>query len=444
MSTFIGQLIGFAVIVFIIWRYAVPPVRKMMAARQETVRTQLEESAIAARRLADADQFHAQRVEAGRVEAREIVDEASSDSVRIAELLRLQGGAESERVKQYGDQQVIMLRAQRIRELRARLGGDAVRRAADIVTQRVADPRERSATVDRFLDELEAMAPVPVAPELNATDLRSASRDAQASIVARFDEVAVSMSVDELSNLGAELAAVTALLQREPVLARHLAEESGHGDPKRAMLEQLLSGQVSPTTLDIVATAAASRWSATDDFVQSLEHIARLSLLERAKREGQADEVAEQLFRFGRVLDAQPRLTALLSDYREPAASRLALLRSVLDTASGANATLTALLAQTVELLHGDRADQVVQRLAHLAVARQGEIVAQVTAAAELSFGQRDRLTEVLARIYRHPVSVHLTTDPTTLGGLSVAVGDEVIDGTLSSRLAAAATRLPD
>jgi F-type H+-transporting ATPase subunit delta len=30
------------------------------------------------------------------------------------------------------------------------------------------------------------------------------------------------------------------------------------------------------------------------------------------------------------------------------------------------------------------------------------------------------------------------------LGGLSVAVGDEVIDGTLSSRLEAAVTQLPD
>jgi F-type H+-transporting ATPase subunit delta len=39
---------------------------------------------------------------------------------------------------------------------------------------------------------------------------------------------------------------------------------------------------------------------------------------------------------------------------------------------------------------------------------------------------------------------VQLTVDPGLLGGLSVAVGDEIIDGTLSSRLDAAATKLPD
>ncbi|MCB0202878.1 MAG: F0F1 ATP synthase subunit delta, partial [Anaerolineae bacterium] len=37
-----------------------------------------------------------------------------------------------------------------------------------------------------------------------------------------------------------------------------------------------------------------------------------------------------------------------------------------------------------------------------------------------------------------------LNIDPAVLGGLAVAVGDEVIDGTLSSRLAAAETKLPD
>ena len=77
-------------------------------------------------------------------------------------------------------------------------------------------------------------------------------------------------------------------------------------------------------------------------------------------------------------------------------------------------------------------------------MARRGEVVAQVTAAAELSDAQRARLTEVLSRIYGHPVSVQLQIDPELLGGLSISVGDEVIDGTLASRLAAAQTQLPD
>ena len=80
MATFIGQLIGFALIVFIIVKYVVPPVRTLMRERQELVRTQLAESAKAAQRLVDADRYLAERVEEGRVEARHIVDDASSST----------------------------------------------------------------------------------------------------------------------------------------------------------------------------------------------------------------------------------------------------------------------------------------------------------------------------------------------------------------------------
>lgn len=444
MSTFFGQLVGFAIIVWIVTKYAVPPIRKLMAEQKEAVRVQLDESAKATQRLAAADQFHAKRVEEGRTEARHIVDEARTDSVRIAEQLHVQAGVEAERIKVQGGQQISMLRSQVIRQLRGNLGGESVRGAVELVKAYVADPANQAATVDRFLDELDSMAPAAFAPEVAASDLRSASRDAQAAVVARFDELSGSLSTSDLATLSDELVAVDNLLLREPILARHLAEATGETDAKKQLVQRVLGGKVGATTLDLLDTAVSVRWSKTGDLVGALAQVARLSLLARAERESQADDVAEQLFRFGRMLDSEPRLTTLLSDSSRPAADRVALLRGVLDRASGTNATAAALLTHTVELLHGERADEAVHELAELAVARRGELVAQVNAAADLSDSQRRRLTEILSRIYHNPVSVQLAVNPELLGGLSVAVGDEVIDGTLSSRLAEAATKLPD
>ena len=443
MSTFIGQLVGFLVIIWIIWRYAVPPVRRLMASQQEAVRNQLDESAKAAQRLADADKYHAQRVQGAKAEAKHITEEARVDAERIAEQLRVQADVEVERIKVQGGQQVSLLRAQMIRQLRQELGTESVARAADLVRAHVADPAAQSATVDRFLDELDSMAPAAFTPVVSS-DLRSASRDAQAALIEKFDSVSSGMSGDALSTLSDELASVAKLLVAEPILARHLAEASGETDAKKQLLQRLLAGKVGDTTLDVLNTAASVRWSLTSDLVDAVEHIARLSLLTRAERENQADEVEEQLFRFSRILDAQPQLTTLLGDYSKPAQGRVDLVRKVMSQNNGANATATALLAQTVDLLRGERADEAVLGLARLAVARRGEIVAQVSAATDLSDSQRSRLNQLLARIYNHPVSVQLNIDPDVLGGLSVAVGDEVIDGTLSSRLAAAVTKLPD
>ena len=211
------------------------------------------------------------------------------------------------------------------------------------------------------------------------------------------------------------------------------------------MVQRILGGRVGSTTIDLIDTAVSVRWSKTEDLVSALEHVARLSLLAKAEREGQAEAVAEQLFRFGRIIDPQPDLTSLLGDFAQPAAERVSLLRSVLDRSSGGiNPTAAALWSSTVELLRGERADEAVQDLAELAVSTRGEIVAQVSSAADLSDGQRRRLTEILSRIYHTPVSLQLIVNPELLGGLAVAVGDEVIDGTLSSKLEAAATKLPD
>lgn len=443
MSTFIGQLIGFLVIIWIIWRYVVPPVRRMMANQQEAVRNQLDESAKAAQRLAEADKFHAERLAEAKAEAKHITEEARVDAERIAEQLRAQADVEVERIKVQGGQQVSLLRAQMIRQLRQELGIESVRRAADLVRAHVADPQAQSATVDRFLDELDSMAPAAFTLEVSS-DLRSASRDAQAALIAKFDSLSSGLSADALSTLSDELASVAKLLVAEPILARHLAEASGETEAKKQLLQRLLAGKVGDTTLDVLNTAVSVRWSLTSDLVDAVERVARLSLLTRAERENQADEVEEQLFRFSRILDAQPQLTTLLGDYSAPAQGRVDLVRTVMSQNNGANATATALLAQTVDLLRGERADEAVLALARLAVARRGEIVAQVSAATDLSDAQRSRLNQLLARIYNHPVSVQLNIDPDVLGGLSVAVGDEVIDGTLSSRLAAAVTKLPD
>lgn len=445
MSTFIGQLIGFAVIAFIIWRYVVPPVRTLMQKQQEAVRTALAESAAAAKKLAEADAEHAKALENAKTESTKVTDEAKHDSERIAAQLAEQAGVDAERIKAQGAQQVQLMRQQLIRQLRQGLGDEAVQKAADLVRGHVADPAAQAATVDRFLDELEQMAPSEATVETGATArLRAASRESLRTLVAEFDRLADGLDADGLTKLAGELGSVVTLLVAESSLNKHLAEPTDDPAPKVRLVEALLSGKVGEQTLDILKTAVSQRWSTEANLIDAVEHIARVALLKRAERAGEIDDVEEQLFRFGRLLDAEPRLAALLSDYTAPVDGRSALLDKILDSQSGSNDTAAALLRQTIGQLRGERADEAVIDLAELAVARRGEVVAHVSAPAELSDAQRTRLTEVLTRIYGHPVSVQLDVDPDVLGGLSIAVGDEVIDGSIASRLSAAETQLPD
>ena len=446
MSTFIGQLLGFAAIVFLVVRYVVPPVRGLMATRQKAVRQQLDDADTAADRLTESTTAHSKAVEAAKSEAEQVVEEARSDAERITEQLQAQAGVDAERVKVQGDRQAELLRAQLTRQLRLELGHESVRQARELVRNYVSDSAQQSATVDRFLDELEAMAPAAADVQYPLlAKMRSASRWSLVNLSDRFGVLAKDLDQKGLSTLSSELVSVAKMLDREIVVTRYLTMPAEDAAPRARLIERLVSGKVSDATLDVLRTAVSERWSANSDLVDAIEHVSRQALLEVAERDDQVDEVEDQLFRFSRILDAQPRLGILLGDYAVPVEGRVGLLRNVLDAASsGVNPIAVALLSQTVELLRGQPAEESVLFLAEVAVARRGEVVAQVSAAAELTAAQATRLTGVLSRIYGHPVTVQLQIDAALLGGLLIAVGDEVIDGTLSSRLIAAKAQLPD
>jgi len=446
MSTFIGQLLGFAAIVFLVVRYVVPPVRGLMATRQKAVRQQLDDADAAADRLTESTTAHSMAVQAAKSEAEQVVEEARSDAERITEQLQAQAGVDAERVKVQGDRQAELLRAQLTRQLRLELGHESVRQARELVRNYVSDAAQQSATVDRFLDELEAMAPAAADVQYPLlAKMRSASRWSLVNLSDRFGVLAKDLDQKGLSTLSSELVSVAKMLEREIVVTRYLTLAAEDAAPRARLIERLVSGKVSDATLDVLRTAVSERWSANSDLVDAIEHVSRQALLEVAERDDQVDEVEDQLFRFSRILDAQPRLGILLGDYAVPVEGRVGLLRNVLDAASsGVNSIAVALLSQTVELLRGQPAEEAVVFLAEVAVARRGEVVAQVSAAAELTAAQATRLTGVLSRIYGHPVTVQLQIDAALLGGLLIAVGDEVIDGTLSSRLIAAKAQLPD
>jgi len=70
-----------------------------------------------------------------------------------------------------------------------------------------------------------------------------------------------------------------------------------------------------------------------------------------------------------------------------------------------------------------------------LAAAQRGRVVAEVVSAIELDEAQEQELTDALSRLQGRAVQLNVAVDPRVLGGISVRIGDEVIDGTVASRL---------
>ncbi len=271
--------------------------------------------------------------------------------------------------------------------------------------------------------------------------MHAASRESQLAVSSKFDKLVGDLDSKGLAVFADELGSVAQLLTTEVLLRKHFAERTDDPAPKLALVDALLGKKLSAPALDLIRTAVAERWSVTRDLPEVLAKSAHLAVLIDAEREGQIENVEDELFRFGRSLDAYPKLATLLSDTETPVEGRLGLLDDVL--AGKASDYTARLLRQALRLQRRENFDVVVPELAELAAARRGESVAHVTASTPLSDAQRDRLAGVLSQIYGRNMSIQLEIDPTVLGGLEITIGDEVVDGTIASRLASAASKLP-
>ncbi len=70
------------------------------------------------------------------------------------------------------------------------------------------------------------------------------------------------------------------------------------------------------------------------------------------------------------------------------------------------------------------------------------ERVATVRVAHPLTDSERERLAGALARTYGRDVHLNVVVEPDLIGGLRIEIGDDVIDGTVASRLHDARRRL--
>ena len=155
-ATFIAELVAFLIILWIISKYILPPIRRAMTDRQQMIAKQVEDSEQAKKQLAEAERAYQNALTESRTEAAQIRENARAEAQRTVEDLRAQAQEESARIVARGEEQLASQRAAIVRELRAEIGTLAVELSEKIVEQRLSDEAEVSATVDAFLTGLES------------------------------------------------------------------------------------------------------------------------------------------------------------------------------------------------------------------------------------------------------------------------------------------------
>ncbi|MER7989805.1 F0F1 ATP synthase subunit delta [Streptomyces noursei] len=262
--------------------------------------------------------------------------------------------------------------------------------------------------------------------------MNGASREALSSAREQFNALTDNASVDA-AKLAEELAAVTALLDREVSLRRVLTDPAQSGEARAELARRLLGGQVGEDTLDLFTGMVRDRWSRSRDLSDAVEELAHSADLVAAQRADRLDDVEDELFRFGRIIASNGELRRALTDQKATASAKTELLHSLLG--GRANPVTERLVIRLVAQPRGRSLEAGLDALSKLAAARRDRMVAVVTSAVPLSDGQRQRLGAALAQLYGRQIHLNVDVDPEVLGGVQVRIGDEVINGTIVERL---------
>lgn len=255
----------------------------------------------------------------------------------------------------------------------------------------------------------------------------SAVRDQVNSVLGRFSKTAGLMGLAE------ELYAVASLLTGQPRLRRRLADPASTPEQRTGLADALFSGKISASALSVLDTAVASRWSAAWDLVDAIETSGNDVLLAAADADGAIATVEDELFRIERLLDAQSPLTTLLDEATADADKRADLIEGLLE--GKANPVTVALVRHAVTTQRKRSILLALDDLIRAAGARRERSVARVISAVDMTDAQQSALAERLSEVYGRRIDVRYALDPSIRGGLVVRVGDEVIDGSLVTRL---------
>lgn len=263
--------------------------------------------------------------------------------------------------------------------------------------------------------------------------MRAISEAALTAAKERWNALLVEKGSGELA-FADEIFAVASALRSSVTVSRSLTDPGRNAEDRIKLATDIFSGKVSGEVLDLLKGLVRERWATDDDLLVALDEVGIDTILASAQRSGRLDALEDEVYRTMRTLSDERELRLAMSDRHRSAADREKLVRQVFSSGT----------PETVELIvHAlGKIDEatLAQSLAHygkLAADRSRHLVATVTAALPLTPDQEARLASILEKRYGKEVSLHVSLDPKVVGGVRIAIGDDVIDGTIATKLAA-------
>ena len=155
----VWSLIPFLIILIVFAMFVIPKFQELLQEREDRIEGGIKRAeAQQAEAKAALEKYNAQLAEA-RTEAAEIREQARERGKQIEAELKDKANEESNRIIESGSKQLLAQREQVVNELRREMGQNSINLAEHLLGDQLSDNVKRSGTIDRFLADLDTVAP---------------------------------------------------------------------------------------------------------------------------------------------------------------------------------------------------------------------------------------------------------------------------------------------
>lgn len=152
LKLFIAQLINFAVILFVLWRWAYRPLLRVMHERQKTIQDSLDNAKKIETRLGQAEQEYQEKIRAARKEAAAVMQQAEQDAVAVATAMKEKTEGEVAKLVTAAKVTIAEEKEAAVRDVRAHAAG-LIAGAVEKILGETMDEKRQEALVTQFLKE---------------------------------------------------------------------------------------------------------------------------------------------------------------------------------------------------------------------------------------------------------------------------------------------------
>ncbi|MEO7015393.1 MAG: F0F1 ATP synthase subunit delta [Leifsonia sp.] len=254
----------------------------------------------------------------------------------------------------------------------------------------------------------------------------SATREALARSVSALAAQGSKADLATAEDLFSAVRVVADSAQLRAVVSNPSADPKG----KAALVRQVFGPQLSALAVQLLEAVVAERWSRPNDLLGAIEELGIRAIAQSAPKNV---DIASELFVFGGAVTSNADLElALRSKLADPTAKG-ALVDRLLD--GRASEQTAAIVRQLVVQPRGRSVREGLRDAARIVAAQSDLAIATVYTARALPADQQERLSGALSIKYGKQLKINQIVDPSLLGGLRVQIGDDVIDGSIASRI---------